>query len=140
MAAELKRFIIGRALRTEQAAHERLSKKTALAVFSSDALSSTAYATEEILLVLAVAAAYGQAGAFKYVVPISIGIGILLCSTRSLRLLTNRLRCDESLQLHDIDSELANTFGSFLRRHGVIVGVTLTLEQHPGLSLSPFSA
>jgi len=78
VAAELKRFIIGRALRTEQAAHERLSKKTALAVFSSDALSSTAYATEEILLVLAAAAAYGQAGAFKYVVPISIGIGILL--------------------------------------------------------------
>ena len=78
MAAELKRFIIGRALRTEQAAHERLTKKTALAVFSSDALSSTAYATEEILLVLAVAAAYGQAGAFKYVVPISIGIGVLL--------------------------------------------------------------
>lgn len=78
MAAELKRFIIGRALRTEQAAHERLTKKTALAVFSSDALSSTAYATEEILLVLAVAAAYGQAGAFKYVVPVSIGIGVLL--------------------------------------------------------------
>ena len=78
MAAELKRFIIGRALRTEQAAHERLSKKTALAVFSSDALSSTAYATEEILLVLAVAVAYGQTGAFKYVVPVSIGIGVLL--------------------------------------------------------------
>jgi amino acid transporter len=78
LAAELKRFIIGRALRTEQAAHERLTKKTALAVFSSDALSSTAYATEEILLVLAAAAAYGQAGAFKYVVPISIGIGVLL--------------------------------------------------------------
>jgi len=78
VAAELKRFIIGRALRTEQAAHERLSKKTALAVFSSDALSSTAYATEEILLVLAAAVAYGQAGAFKYVVPISIGIGVLL--------------------------------------------------------------
>ena len=78
MAAEIKRFIIGRALRTEQAAHERLSKKTALAVFSSDALSSTAYATEEILLVLAVAATYGQAGAFKYVVPISLGIAVLL--------------------------------------------------------------
>ncbi len=62
---ELKRFIIGRALRTEQAAHERLSKKTALAVFSSDALSSTAYATEEILLVLAVAAVFGQADAFQ---------------------------------------------------------------------------
>ncbi|HSE25037.1 MAG TPA: amino acid permease [Pyrinomonadaceae bacterium] len=41
-------------------------------------MSSTAYATEEILLVLAVAAVYGQAGAFKYVVPVSIGIGVLL--------------------------------------------------------------
>jgi amino acid transporter len=78
VAAELKRFIIGRALRTEEAAHERLTKKTALAVFSSDALSSTAYATEEILLVLAVAAIYGQSNAFRYVVPISIGIGLLL--------------------------------------------------------------
>jgi amino acid transporter len=78
VATEIKRFIIGRALRTEQASHERLSKKTALAVFSSDALSSTAYATEEILLVLAVAAAFGQAGSFKYVVPISIGIAVLL--------------------------------------------------------------
>ena len=78
VAAELKRFIIGRALKTEQAAHERLSKKTALAVFSSDALSSTAYATEEILLVLAVAAAFGRAAAFGYVVPISIGIAALL--------------------------------------------------------------
>jgi len=78
VAAEFKRFIIGRALRTEQAAHERLSKKTALAVFSSDALSSTAYATEEILLVLAVAVAFGQTGAFKYVVGISFGIAALL--------------------------------------------------------------
>jgi amino acid transporter len=78
VAVELKRFIIGQALRTEQAVHERLSKKTALAVFSSDALSSTAYATEEILLVLAVAASYGQAYAFQYVVPISIGIAVLL--------------------------------------------------------------
>jgi amino acid transporter len=78
MATSFKRLFVGRALRTEQAAHERLTKKTALAVFSSDALSSTAYATEEILLVLAVAAAFGQASAFRYVVPISIGIAALL--------------------------------------------------------------
>jgi amino acid transporter len=74
----LKRFIVGRALRTEQAIHERLSKKVALAVFSSDALSSTAYATEEILLVLATAVAFGAAGAFGYVIPISIAIALLL--------------------------------------------------------------
>jgi hypothetical protein len=55
--AALKHFLVGNPLKTAQAAHERLSKKTALAIFSSDALSSTAYATEEILLVLAVAAA-----------------------------------------------------------------------------------
>jgi amino acid transporter len=78
MATAIKRLLVGRALRSEQAAHERLTKKTALAVFSSDALSSTAYATEEILLVLAVAAAATASGSFSYVVPVSIGIAVLL--------------------------------------------------------------
>jgi amino acid transporter len=78
MATAIKRLLVGRALRTEQAAHERLTKKTALAVFSSDALSSTAYATEEILLVLAVAASFTQGASFYYVVPVSIGIAMLL--------------------------------------------------------------
>src|SRR5918998_3059582 len=49
----VKRMLIGEPLDTAQQSHERLSKKVALAVFSSDALSSTAYATEEILHVLA---------------------------------------------------------------------------------------
>ena len=78
MFGKLKRLIVGKALPTEQAVHERLTKKVALAVFSSDALSSTAYATEEILLVLAVAVAFGNATAFSYVVPISIAIAVLL--------------------------------------------------------------
>jgi amino acid transporter len=78
VAAEFKRFLIGRALRTDQAVHERLTKKTALAVFSSDALSSTAYATEEILLVLAVAAAATHGQSFHYVIPVSLGIAALL--------------------------------------------------------------
>jgi amino acid transporter len=78
MATAVKRLLVGKALKTEQAMHERLSKKTALAVFSSDALSSTAYATEEILLVLAVAVAFGQGYAYRYVIPISVGIAVLL--------------------------------------------------------------
>src|ERR1043166_4955990 len=78
MATAIKRLLVGRALRTEQAIHERLTKKTALAVFSSDALSSTAYATEEILLVLAAAAAATSGASFNYVIPISIGIAVLL--------------------------------------------------------------
>lgn len=74
MATALKRMFVGRALRTEQAAHERLAKKTALAVFSSDALSSVAYSTEAILLVLLAAGSI----AIGYLVPISIAIVILL--------------------------------------------------------------
>jgi amino acid transporter len=75
---KLKRVLVGRALRTDQAHHERLSKKVALAVFSSDALSSTAYASEEILLVLAVAVAFGTTTAFNYLIPISLAIAVLL--------------------------------------------------------------
>ena len=77
-AISLRRIFLGAPIATENAEHERLNKKTALAVFSSDALSSTAYATEEILLVLAVAVAYGQTSAFSYVIPISVCIGLLL--------------------------------------------------------------
>ena len=50
---KIKRTVIGAPLSTAQAAHERLTKTKALAVLSSDALSSVAYATEEILQVLA---------------------------------------------------------------------------------------
>src|SRR5438067_1035694 len=76
--ASLKRLLVGTPIRTARLAHERLTKKTALAIFASDALSSTAYATEQILLVLAAAYVAGQADAFSRVVPISIAIGALL--------------------------------------------------------------
>jgi amino acid transporter len=70
----LKRFLLGSPLKTAQAAHERLSKRLALAVFSSDALSSVAYATEEILLVLILVGA----AALSYSIPVSIAIVLLL--------------------------------------------------------------
>jgi amino acid transporter len=78
LAYTLKRLLVGKAKKTAQAMHERLTKKTGLAVFASDALSSTAYASEEILLVLAIAYAYGQANAFNYVVPITLVIAVVL--------------------------------------------------------------
>ncbi len=71
---QLKRFFIGSPLRTRQIAHEKLPKWKALAIFSSDALSSVAYATEEILLVLALIGF----GAFAYSLPIAIAILVLL--------------------------------------------------------------
>lgn len=70
----IRRLLIGEPLATKEAAHQRLSKKKALAVFSSDALSSTAYATEAILLVL-IAAGTGALGISMW---ISLGIAGLL--------------------------------------------------------------
>ena len=70
----LKRWLVGNPLKTSQAAHQRLSKLVALAVFSSDALSSVAYATEEILLVLILAGTV----ALSLAIPISVAIVLLL--------------------------------------------------------------
>lgn len=71
---ELKRLLVGQPLETGQLAHERLSKRIALAVFASDALSSVAYATEAILLVLIAAGTV----ALGYATPIAFGIALLL--------------------------------------------------------------
>jgi amino acid transporter len=70
----LKRAILGRPLATAAEKHERLGKITGLAVFASDALSSVAYATEEILLVLVTA---GTA-ALTLSIPLAMGIAILV--------------------------------------------------------------
>jgi len=70
-----KRRLLGMPLHTEELSHERLGKPTALAVFASDNLSSSAYATEEILRVLV--QAIGLA-AFALVVPITIALLVVL--------------------------------------------------------------
>jgi amino acid transporter len=69
-----KRVLFGRPLASDRLEHEKLNKKTALAVLSSDAISSVAYATDQILFVLAI---LGTA-ALSYVVPISAVIALLL--------------------------------------------------------------
>jgi amino acid transporter len=74
-AYRIKNRLLGRPLATEQLAHERLGKPTALAVFASDNLSSSAYATEEILRVLL--PAIGVA-AFALVVPITVALLVVL--------------------------------------------------------------
>ncbi|HKZ69344.1 MAG TPA: APC family permease [Anaerolineales bacterium] len=70
----IKRVLIGPRLNTADAPHQTISKKIGLAVFASDALSSTAYATDEILIVLFLAGA----GALTYSLPIAIAIITLL--------------------------------------------------------------
>src|SRR5437660_751747 len=70
----LKRLLVGKPIPSHLAHHERLSRVTGLAVLSSDALSSVAYATDFILATLVVAGL----GAFGYAVPISLVIATLL--------------------------------------------------------------
>ncbi len=69
-----RHWLTGKPLATAEAPHQTISKKVGLAVFASDALSSTAYATDEILIVLAAAGA----AAYSFSLPIAIAIMILL--------------------------------------------------------------
>src|SRR5574341_877263 len=72
----LSHLLIGRPLETQALPHQRVSKKVGLAVFASDALSSTAYATEEILIILALA---GTAAVTLHLsIPVAIAIAVLL--------------------------------------------------------------
>lgn len=76
MTSPFKRIIVGKPIASSEEHHQRLGKPTALAVFASDAISSTAYATEEMLLVLMMAVVYPAS--HNYLIPIAIAAVILL--------------------------------------------------------------
>jgi amino acid transporter len=76
LLARVKELLIGRPLANEEEIGERLSKKKALAIFSSDAISSSAYATEEIILAFLLAGVGGAA--FSLSIEVSIAIAVLL--------------------------------------------------------------
>ncbi len=84
MAIDVKRLLFGKRLDTSDLPHQAISKPVGLAVFASDALSSTAYATEEILIILSMAVG---GGALIWVnggtilgmsIPVAIAIAVLL--------------------------------------------------------------
>lgn len=74
MYSRLKRILIGRPLKTHELSHHKLNNLKALAILSSDALSSVAYGPEQILVVLATVGIV----AFWYSLPIALGVLILL--------------------------------------------------------------
>ena len=76
LAHKIRGVVLGRPLASEDEAGERLSKVKALAIFSSDAISSSAYATEEILRAFVLAGA--AMAAFTFAIPVSIAIALLL--------------------------------------------------------------
>ncbi|MEQ2529321.1 APC family permease [Bacillaceae bacterium CLA-AA-H227] len=74
MMFPLKRLLIGRPLKSTELGEQKLNKTKALAILSSDALSSVAYGPEQILIVLITI----SAAAFWYSIPIAIGVLVLL--------------------------------------------------------------
>jgi len=75
--SSFKRLLVGRPIASSEMEHQRLKKLIALPTFSSDAISSTAYATEEILFVVAAGTSSVALGLSK-LVPISIVVAVLL--------------------------------------------------------------
>ena len=73
MSSFIRRLLIGRPFETARSHEERLSKTVALPIFASDALSSSAYATEEILFALMLAGTV----AFAFSMPIAVAIVVL---------------------------------------------------------------
>ncbi len=74
MLGVMKRLLLGRPVRSDHLGHTLLPKRIALPVFASDALSSVAYATEEILIVLSV----GGIAFFHYTPYIALAVGVLM--------------------------------------------------------------
>ncbi|WP_053368243.1 APC family permease [Bacillus sp. FJAT-27245] len=74
MKSSIKRYLIGRPLKSNELGEQKLNKTKALAILSSDALSSVAYGPEQILLVLVTIGA----AAFWYSIPIAVGVLVLL--------------------------------------------------------------
>jgi amino acid transporter len=74
LVSSLKRLLIGRPLKSTELGEQKLNKTKALAILSSDALSSVAYGPEQILIVLITV----STAAFWYSLPIAIGVLILL--------------------------------------------------------------
>ena len=80
-AALWRTWLIGRPLATAEAPHQAINKIIGLAVFSSDAMSSVAYAPQELMLVLALA---GAGACRRLSVPLAVGIvGLLVILTLS---------------------------------------------------------
>ncbi|WP_338447992.1 APC family permease [Niallia oryzisoli] len=76
MVSSIKRLLIGRPLKSTELGEQKLNKTKALAILSSDALSSVAYGPEQILIVLVTIGA----AAFWYSIPIAMGVLILLAA------------------------------------------------------------
>src|SRR5205814_3721309 len=82
LAGRSRRYLFGRPLRRQDLPHQVLPRRYALPVFASDNLSSVAYATEEILIVLALAGTAYYSRSLWIAAVIMLGYGVILISYR----------------------------------------------------------
>jgi len=83
-SADVRRVLIGKPLASDEESGERLSKKKALAIFSSDAISSSAYATEEILVSLIAVGAVAFTVSLEIAIAIAIMLAVVSTSYRQI--------------------------------------------------------
>jgi amino acid transporter len=118
----IKDAVLGEPLESAELAHERLTKVKALAVFSSDALSSSAYATEEILRVVILAGA----AALVYTLPIAVAIAILLAIVATSYRQTIRAY-PQGGGSYIVTKDNLGTWPSLIAGAGLLVGYVLTV-------------
>ena len=117
-----KRLIVGSPFPTAQARHERLTKVTGLAVFASDALSSVAYATEEILRILILAGT----GVLLLSVPISFTIAVVVAIVVSSYRQTI-LAYPQGASAYIVAKDNLGTFAGLTAGAALLIDYTLTV-------------
>jgi hypothetical protein len=119
---QVKRLLVGRPIPSDRAHHERLSKATGLAVLSSDALSSVAYATEEVLRVLMVGGLAAMTWSPTIALMIAGLLGVVALSyTHTIRAYPGGGR----RRVHRLEGEPRETAGC-PRRPALLIDYTLT--------------
>jgi hypothetical protein len=133
----VKRLIIGSPVSTQRAGHTLLPKRLALPIFASDAMSSVAYATQEIMLVLTVAGT-----AYLFLAPwvalaVIVLMGVVVASYRQL-VRVKKLRADRPRDLVNvyIPEYVVGHWWEQLLHNQVAVRLTTRLLYQPGVMVT----
>ena len=124
MTSMFKRILVGKPLPSHDAEHQSLGKPTALAVFASDAISSTAYATEEILFVLLAAATFPET--HRYLFPIAI-VSVLLLAVVAFSYRQTIFAYPDGGGAYEVSRENIGSMASLVAGASLLVDYTLTV-------------
>ncbi|MEO6629317.1 MAG: APC family permease [Aquihabitans sp.] len=124
MPSLFKRLLVGRPIASSEAEHQALGKPTALTVFASDAISSTAYATEEILFVLLAAATFPET--HRYLIPIAV-VSVLLLMVVATSYRQTIFAYTDGGGAYEVSRENINQTAALVAGASLLVDYTLTV-------------